>query len=160
MRQDFYRFMERQEALATEAKSWEGTPFRQACKVKGPFGGVDCAHLAAALHTCTGAIDSELVFPPYDVDHGVHDSSSVILEWLDQPEIRRRLRKVDEDENPLTGDILLCEVGMAIHHMVTRVGVMGWHVSRRRGVYQELIGAKFSQLRVRAVYRIVEGGAS
>ncbi len=42
--------------LQREAAEWEGTPFREQSKVKGPYGGTDCAGFDEALMVAAGAV--------------------------------------------------------------------------------------------------------
>lgn len=42
------------DAVIREAMSWRGTPFRDAARVKGPRGGVDCGQILCAVYENAG----------------------------------------------------------------------------------------------------------
>src|SRR4051812_21217411 len=93
-------------ALAHACASWRGTPFRERSAVKGPRGGVDCASYIAACLVEIEAIDQTIAIPPYDVNRAQHTDESLFRAWFEQPDVRARVRSVQEEEPPVDGDFV------------------------------------------------------
>ena len=140
-------------ALKTALESWRGTPFRQRSLVKGAGGGVDCAgFLGFAFWEC-GAIPHAISVPPYDVNHAEHSEQSLIRDWFERADVRQRVRRVDEDEAHVDGDIVFPIVGRAEHHVAARIGQLVYHVSRKTGFCMMSI----AQMQLaRSRYRLLE----
>lgn len=159
MRLPFYRTEERQRALLDEVASWEGTPFSENCAVKGRQGGVSCERWQAALHAATGACP-ELDLPVFGVEEvrhwHEHHKESLILHWLGLPEIRNLVRRVDEADAPMIGDIVVMRVDKTEHHLGVWCFPRIYHVAIPAGVVWH--GARDAELRklVRCFYRILE----
>ena len=131
-------------ALIGACRSWKGTPFRKDSCVKGIFGGVDCKEYVAAVFQEIGAIPSRPVVPSYDINHAEHSDDSVLKAWFDSPEVRLRVRPLDEEEMPLIGDMVFPEVCRAEHHLALWLVQEIAHVARPSGVTFHTI----SQLRL------------
>ena len=120
-------------ALAVACESWRGTPFRARSLVKGPGGGVDCAGFVGACFAEIGAIPQTIAVPPYEVNHAEHSEESLLRSWFEQPTARARVRRVDEAEPHLDGDIVFPVVGRTVHHMGLRLGPIVYHIGRPHG---------------------------
>lgn len=114
-------------------ESWRGTPFRARSCVKGEGGGVDCAHFVGAVFFEIGAIEQQISVPPYDINHAEHSEQSLLRAWFESPDVRRRVRRVDEAEDHLDGDIVFPRVGRTEHHVGIRVGRLVYHIVRPSG---------------------------
>lgn len=140
-------------ALVYACSDWIGTPFRSRSAVKGPRGGVDCAGFVAAVLREIGAIDEVIAVPPYEVNHAEHQSDSLFRAWFEQPAVRARVRRVEEDEPHVDGDLVFPVVGRCEHHIGFRVGATIWHVARPSGV----CAMTLAQLELhRSRYRLLE----
>lgn len=115
-------------------REWVGTPFRERAAVKGPRGGVDCASFVGAVLLELGAIDGAIAVPPYEVNRAEHTDESLFRAWFEQPAVRARVRRVDEAEPHLDGDLVFPVVGRCEHHIGIRIGELVWHVARPSGV--------------------------
>lgn len=120
-------------ALRAECESWRGTPFRQHSRVKGPGGGVDCVNFVAACFAAIGAIPDAIAVPAYAPNHAEHRDDSLLRAWFDRPEVRARVRLLDEAEPPLDGDLVFPRVGRCEHHLAIRIGAELYHISRSAG---------------------------
>ncbi|MCX6953828.1 MAG: hypothetical protein NTV51_16895 [Verrucomicrobia bacterium] len=125
--------VQRVSALRTACASWHGTPFRLRSLVKGPGGGVDCAGFVGAVFAEIGAIPAAVAVPPYALNHAEHSTASILRSWFEQPAVRHRVRRVDEDEPHLDGDIVFPVVGRTEHHLGLRVGGLVHHILRPAG---------------------------
>ncbi len=144
---------DRASALQHACERWAGTPFRARSAVPGAEGGVDCVSFVAAVLAEIGAIPAAIAIPPYDLNHAEHSEGSVLRAWLEQPAARAHVRRVEEDEPHLDGDLVFPIVGRAEHHLALRVGRTIYHVARPSGLCVMTIG----QLKLhRSRYRIVE----
>lgn len=147
-------------ALATACASWLGTPFRQRSCVRGPHGGVDCAAFVGAVFREIGAIGEEISIPPYELNHAEHSDESLLRAWFERPEVRLRVRPLDEQEPPLTGDLVFPRVGRTEHHLAIHFPASGeiFHVVRPSGVCrQSLRGLALSGVTLhRSRYRLLE----
>lgn len=133
--------------------SWEGTPFRARSSVKGEAGGVDCASFVAAAFLELGAVEGAIVVPPYDVDHAKHNDESLFRAWFERSDVRARVRRVEEDEAHVDGDLVFPVVGRCEHHIAIRIGQVVWHVARPSGVCAMTVAQlKFHRSR----YRLLE----
>lgn len=143
-------------ALQAALDSWRDTPFRKRSLVKGPGGGVDCAgFIGAAFHEC-GAIPHAISVPPYEVNHAEHSDESLLRSWFEREDVRRRVRRVDEDEPHVDGDIVFPIVGRTEHHVAIRLGRLVYHIARPSGWCVMTI-AQMSLARSR--YRLTEENA-
>lgn len=133
-RPDYFLDPERVFALVAACESWRGTPFRECSRVKGAGGGVDCASFVAAVFEDIGAIDRAIAIPPYDVNHAEHSAESWLRAWFETPAVRARVRRVDDAEPPLSGDLVFPQVGRCEHHLGLQIGGIVWHVIRPLGV--------------------------
>jgi hypothetical protein len=148
---DYFLDPKRVQVLEAECRSWDGTPFRQNSRIKGPKGGVDCGNYVASVLYDSGAIDQRVSTPPYDMDYALYSEESVLLQWFKRPETRQMVRQVDEDEPHLDGDLVFPKVGRSEHHMGIRIGSWVWHVPRGMGVVRmSAAGLKLSKFRYRA----------
>lgn len=124
---------ERIAALRAACESWRGTPFRERSAVKGEGGGVDCAtFLGACFHEC-GAVETPVAVPPYALNHAEHSGESLLRAWFETPAVRARVRRVDEGEPHLDGDIVFPRVGRTEHHAGLRFSDLVYHIARPSG---------------------------
>lgn len=157
MRRDYFagRY-DRISALRVACESWRGTPFRKQSLVKGVGGGVDCAGFVGAVFHEVGAISHAISVPPYEVNHALHSEESLIRAWFERGEVRARVRRVDEDEPHVDGDLVFPIVGRAEHHVALRIGVDVYHIARPSGWCSMTI----SMLKLaRSRYRLTEASA-
>jgi len=134
---DFFTRPERVAALHGACTSWHGTPFRSHSHIKGLGGGVDCEWYVPSCLLESGAIDAReygaIIVPAYEVNHAEHSSQSLFIDWFRQPAVRRRVRRVDEDEAHLDGDLVFPKVGLCLHHIGIRIGREVHHIARPSG---------------------------
>lgn len=124
---------ERVAALRAACESWRDTPFRERSCVKGPAGGVDCAgFLGSSFHEC-GAVEQRITVPPYPINHAEHSDESMFRAWFEQPAVRARVRRVEEDEPHVDGDIVFPRVGRTEHHAGLRIANLVFHIARPSG---------------------------
>lgn len=121
------------DALREACRSWRGTPFRQRSLVKGPQGGVDCVGFVGAVFAEVGAIPQAISVPPYALDHARHRDDSVLRSWFERPEVRPHVRRVEESEPHLDGDMVFPKVGRTEHHLGLRIGIWVYHIARPSG---------------------------
>jgi hypothetical protein len=153
----YYHTAERRALLQAEALSWIGTPFSENCAVKGRAGGVDCVHFLAAVHTVAGACEA-VHLPELPVEQvrawHQHNTRSLILDWLGQPAIRGRVRRLAEGEPFMTGDMPVLKVGLTGHHLSLVCGPELLHVAIPAGVVsasmrdRELLGTAICTYRI------------
>lgn len=157
MRTPFYNTEERRAALVAEARSWLGTPFSENCAVKGPAGGIDCVHYLAACHAAAGAC-APVELPVQPVEHvrhwHEHHAESLILEWLGRPEVRGRVRRLDDGEPMMIGDMPLLEVQRTTHHATICCGPELLHVAIPAGVVSHSTRDRELMKKIRCVYRL------
>jgi len=140
-------------ALRTACESWRGTPFRERSMVKGAGGGVDCGGFVGSTFYECGAVPLAISVPPYHVNHAEHNEVSQIRQWFEQPDVRVRVRRVDEDEVHVDGDLVFPEVGRTEHHIAIRIGREIYHIARPSG----WCCMQLSQLKLRSSrYRLME----
>lgn len=145
-------------AFISECSSWVGTPFRARSCIKGPQGGVDCAGYVGTVFAAIGAIEGKIAVPPYELNHAEHCDESLLRGWFEQPEVRARVRALDEGEPLLIGDMVFPKIGRTEHHLALWVGGEIYHVVRPGGVCrQSLAGlALYGVMLHRARYRLME----
>ena len=93
-------------AVVTEAKTWIGTPFHHAARVKGA--GVDCLMLLAEVYERAGVTTGRINPPFYVPDWHLHRDAERYMEGL-----LRYARPVDAPE---PGDIALFRFGRTYSH--------------------------------------------
>lgn len=120
-------------ALEAACFQWRGTPFRACSLVQGAGGGVDCAGFVGAVYAAIGAIPHPVSVPPYEVDHAHHHGDSLLRAWLERDEVRAYVRRVEEDEPHLDGDMVFPRVGRTEHHLGLRIGAWVYHIARPSG---------------------------
>ena len=142
-RADYFSSQSRVWELQRACQSWAGTPFRQHSRIKGPGGGVDCGNFIAAVLAEIGAIDAAALaaikLPDYDVNRAEHSAESLFHEWFRQPSVRARVRRVDEDEPHVDGDLVFPKVGRCEHHIGFRIGNHVYHIARPSGLCRQSI---------------------
>lgn len=126
--------------LATACESWRGTPFRARSCVKGATGGVDCVGFVGAVFLEIGAIPAAIAIPPYTVNHAEHSDESLLRGWFERLEVRARVRRLDEAEAALPGDLVFPVVGRCEHHLGLQLGALVWHVTRGAGACTMTLG--------------------
>lgn len=119
--------------LQAACESWRDTPFRERSLVRGAGGGVDCAGFVGACFAQIGAIPDAVAVPPYVLNHAEHSAESVLRSWFEAPHVRARVRRVDEDEPHLDGDLVFPIVGRTEHHLGLRIGALVYHIARPSG---------------------------
>lgn len=119
--------------LRTACERWRDTPFRERSLVPGPGGGVDCAGFVGAVFAGIGAIPAAVAVPPYVLNHAAHSTASVLRDWFESPAVRARVRRVDEAEPHLDGDLVFPVVGRTEHHLGLRLGHVVYHIARPSG---------------------------
>lgn len=140
-------------ALQSACIDWLTTPFRERSAVRGPAGGVDCAGFVGAVFLEIGAIPEKISVPAYALNHAEHSDESRLRAWFEQPEVRSRVRRVDESEAHLDGDLVFPVVGRCEHHLGLRIGGIVWHVARPHGV----CAMTLAQLKLaKSRYRLLE----
>jgi NlpC/P60 family putative phage cell wall peptidase len=97
----------RRAAVVAEARSWIGTPFHHAGRVKGRAGGVDCLMLLAEVYQRAG-ICARVAPPFYVPDWHLHRDAERYVEGL--------LGHAREIAAPLPGDIALFRFGRTFSH--------------------------------------------
>lgn len=155
----FYHTPERRAALMTATRAWLGTPFRENCAVAGLQGGVDCVHFLAAVHAATGACPP-LDLPVLPVEQvrswHLHHAESKILEWFARPEIRGRVRRIDDDEPLLIGDMPVLQLAQTTHHLALWAAPDLMHVAIPAGVVAHSVRDPELLKLIRCTYRIME----
>lgn len=120
-------------ALKTACLRWRGTPFRARSLVPGAGGGVDCAGFVGAVYAEVGAIPHAISVPPYALNHAEHGSESALRAWLEQPAARAHVRRVEEGEPHVDGDMVFPRVGRTEHHLALHIGGWVYHIARPSG---------------------------
>ena len=125
-------------AVVDAARSWIGTPYHHAARVKGI--GVDCAMLLAAVYEDAGLI-SPVVFERYPPGWMLHRDTERLLEAV-------KARAWPEEEPGAPGDLLVYRYGRAFAHGAI---VVEWpviiHAVQRSGVILDKVDG--AQLRGR-----------
>ncbi|WP_221029893.1 hypothetical protein [Actomonas aquatica] len=159
MRKPYYRTAERRERLLSEARSWVGTPFRENAAVKGPTGGVECRHFQHECHVAAGACPRfHMDVMPVEVVRHWHEHHAVsqILSWLNAPELRGLVMRVDEEDAPAIGDITIIETQRAAHHVGLWCGHEVLHVAIPAGVVSHSTHDPDFMRLVKCHYRLME----
>lgn len=144
---------DRAEALQHACTGWRGTPFRERSAVRGEGGGVDCVTFVGAVFAEIGAVPAAISVPPYALNHAEHSSESVLRAWFERPEVRVHVRRVEEEEPHLDGDMVFPRVGRTEHHLGIRIGQLVYHIARPSGWCAPTV----SQLTLhRSRYRLIE----
>lgn len=155
----FYQSNERQAAFVLEAMSWVGTPFFENASVKGRFGGVDCVHLAAEVHFHCRALD-RISIPKMPVqwvrNWHEHHAESQLLQFFGQPEVRSRLRRIEDGAPPMIGDVAVIRFGKTEHHVALWCGSIAVHVTTAAGVVTVSTSDPEFTGRIRSFYRVFE----
>jgi len=94
-------------SVVAEARSWIGTPFHHAGRVKGPAGGVDCLMLLAEVYERAGVV-GRLTPPFYVPDWHLHRNAERYVEGL--------LAHARPTQCPLPGDIAVFRFGRTFSH--------------------------------------------
>lgn len=95
-------------AVAEEARSWIGTPFHHAARIKGA--GVDCAQLLLAVFIGCGLL-AEPAIDPYPPQWFLHQDRERMLEIV-APACEKR----PVGAAPAPGDIMLFRFGRSVSH--------------------------------------------
>lgn len=144
---NFFADEQKQKALGEILSSWEGTPFRHWCGVKGE--GCDCIHFVVRVLEEIGYLRAGRVkIPWYPHDWHLHNDEELLLKGL-------RKYLIYEDvacNNPVNGDIILFNFGKTnahtafflddhLYHAVLGVGVLcspwtekAWYKRRQKGI--------------------------
>lgn len=118
---------EEREAVATEARSWIGTPYHHHARIKGV--GVDCAQLLCGVFEACGLV-SPIDTGTYAVDWHLHRSEEMFSAWC------ARYAKAQAQGTDLRlGDVFLFKYGRTFSHGSIYVGDgLLVHAYLRRGV--------------------------
>lgn len=143
----YFESLARQNDLRKILTSWEGTPFRHWCGVKGE--GCDCIHFVTRVLEEVGYLMTGLVkIPWYPADWHLHNEEELLLAGLE------KYLKYDNVgcSNPINGDILLFNFGKTnshtaffmddhLYHAVFGIGVLRspwmdktWYKRKRKGI--------------------------
>lgn len=120
------------EAVVREAKTWLGTPWRHAARVKRA--GVDCGQLLIAVFSSAGLVEA---FPTdaYPQDWALHRSEERFLGYVE-----RFAHKV-VGRLPLPGDVALFRYGRCVSHAGIFVGekkIIHAYLEARAVVYDDI----------------------
>lgn len=155
----YYRTDALHYALVAEAQSWLGTPFSENCAIKGRQGGVSCARYLVACHAAAGACD-HVELPVLPVEQvrfwHQHHGESMMLKWLEAAAPSGRIRRVDEAEPWLVGDVVFLKIEQTEHHAALFTGSHLYHVTTAAGVVRHSIHHAEVMEMVRCVYRLHE----
>lgn len=153
----YYASPEARGRLAAESQRWLGTPFRAGSAVPGPLGGVDCVRLCAAIHAACGACDP-LDIPAAPMQWHMHHEQSLLLDWFRGPDVRGRVKRIEEGEPWLSGDLVAVQTGLAAHHLGTWLddaqGRHLLHVPVGSSVQRWSLDDRLLKGRIAAVWRI------
>jgi cell wall-associated NlpC family hydrolase len=100
--------IEQRDAVIAEAKSWLNTPYHHMGRVKGLYGGVDCATLLLEVYERAGLIP-RIEIDHYPPDWYMHRSEERYLDWLLKFAV-----KVDFGAKP--GDVEVFQFGRCVSH--------------------------------------------
>ena len=98
--------VELRERIVAEARSWLGTPYHHAARVKGA--GVDCAMLLAAVYEGCDLI-APVAFDRYPPNWMIHRDGERLLDV-----VATRAHEIEEPGQP--GDLVLYRFGRAFAH--------------------------------------------
>jgi NlpC/P60 family putative phage cell wall peptidase len=99
------------QAVVAEARSWIGTPFHHAARVKGA--GVDCLMLLAEVYERAG-VAAHIAPPFYVPDWHLHQGAERYMEGLLR--YARPIAAPPQGPGPLPGDIALFRFGRTFSH--------------------------------------------
>ena len=120
-------------------------------------GGVDCAHLAEAVHRACGACDGvKMDVLPVEFVRGWHEhhTESRLVEFFAQPSIRARLKRIDPDELHMIGDLVALRFEKCVHHLAIWCGHELIHVNSAAGVISTSTRDPLLSKHIATVYRI------
>lgn len=100
---------DQRQAILKEARSWIGTPFRHAARIKGRKGGVDCAQFLIGVYLNVGLL-SAVNFDLYVMQWMLHKSEEIYIDQL------LSYTQEIEAEDAQPGDIVVFRVGRAYSH--------------------------------------------
>jgi len=113
--------------VVQEARSWLGTPYHHAARVRGA--GVDCGQLVAAVYEAAGVVPP-VEIAPYPSDWNLHRGAELYLDVVQQ-----HAREIDA---PQPGDLAVWRFARAFSHGAV---VIAWpviiHAYFGLGVIQE-----------------------
>lgn len=155
MRPDFFTASD-EGRLLSAARGWLGTPFRQRSCVKGKGGGVDCVCFVSCVFVEVGAIDAPIIPPAYQINHATHSDESLLLDWFRSPEVLRRVRRLDEEEAPVPGDLVFIKTARGVHHLGMQIGGSVFHVLIPGGVVETSTSTPGFRESVVARYRLTK----
>ena len=112
----FFRAADRVEALAREAESWKGTPFRGNSSAKGV--GVSCQKLAEALLRASGFDCPEAPDVPMALAMSTRETGGILEPWMEAHPDRFLL--VHGEPEP--GDLLGFRLWRTVHHLGVFLG--------------------------------------
>jgi cell wall-associated NlpC family hydrolase len=98
--------MDERAAVIAEARTWLGTPWHHAARVKRA--GVDCGQLLAAIFEACGLIEPEEI-AAYPKDFHLHSNEEMFLGYVE-----RHFKHIDAPALP--GDLALWRYGHVISH--------------------------------------------
>jgi len=113
-------------ALGVSLARWTGTPFLQGAAQVGV--GIDCVRFVREVYRDCGIdVGPAEEIPRYNLAYGIHSEHSALLGWLlGNDAARARLARLDEDAEPMPGDIAVVRMHKAAHH----IGVVAPDVRR------------------------------
>jgi len=94
-------------AIVREARSWVGTPFRHAARLRGA--GADCGGLLLGVYSAVGLLPEGLEVPIYSPEFMKHRGDEWLLDLVEKYAHR-------VDRAPLPGDIVLYRFGRCVSH--------------------------------------------
>lgn len=100
---------EQRAAVVEAALSWIGTPFHNCAAVKGPQGGIDCAHLLARAYSEAG-VTEDIQPGRYPPAWFLHRDEERFAEFV----LRYAVECVEADAGP--GDVVLYRIGRCFGH--------------------------------------------
>jgi cell wall-associated NlpC family hydrolase len=137
--------------LATIARGWLGTPFHHRAAVRGV--GVDCVTLMGEVFREAGVVEA-YSFPPYSLDYSLHQSRSILREWLDA-DLHFELLSADTVRRQ--GDIACFKIGKTEHHAGLLLDECVFiHALRPQGVLEARLDDSTYAHRLSCLYRPLE----
>ncbi|MFA5263050.1 MAG: hypothetical protein WC378_04440 [Opitutaceae bacterium] len=116
----WFQPQERQDALESAARAWEGTPYFANAASRGH--GVGCVNLVHELFFEAGAITKRIELPIYQTDYAHHSTQTQLLRFLmDHPDLTGRLLFVPVQGRRLPGDLFGVRSGHVDHHLACAV---------------------------------------
>ena len=131
--------------VVAEARSWLGTPYHHAARVKGA--GVDCAMLLAAVYETCGLI-APVAFDRYAPNWMIHRDGERLLDIV-------AMRAHERPEPGKDGDLVLYRFGRAFAHGAI---VVAWptiiHALQGAGAILDIVDGPQLAGRVRKVFSL------